>query len=348
MKKLLFAPLICALLISCGKSEEQKKKEKIDDAEDKIERLNEISSELSTDYSVIISASSSTLYSSSDSDFGANLNRLRQSECLKGKKLLEKYISLGNDVLDVANDKGVYYADKTKLENAVDNADSILSYVTCPAHEGVNFDYDFENAVKVLEENSFFTFVENFDYTSSYDVITVINIELKDGFELTANNASKALDAMNKFISEVKSNTTASSRSDKQNIKLSLVEDQIPEMKNLITLGKINELNSKIIKGFKTAKTSGSIEDKKEILILIEEVIKHEEDLKKADSKLAEETRLEAMNSAKKQLEEAIEEQEPSIEEVPMEITTELEISEDEVNTDETRANEDTSQTGEK
>lgn len=344
MKKLFFAPLICALLISCGKSDEQKKKEKIiDDAEDKIERLNEISSELSSDYNVIISASSSTLYSSSDSDYGANLNSLRQSECLKGKKLLEKYISLGNDVLDVTNDKGVYYADRTKLENAVDNADSILSYVSCPAHEGVNFDFNFENAVKVLEKNAFFTFEEKFDYTSAHDVITLINIELKDGFELTANNASKALDAMNKFITEVKLNTTASSRSDEQNIKLSLVENQIPEMKNLITLGKINELNSKFLKGFEEGKTSGSVEDKKEMLILIEEIIKNEETLKKAKSKLAAETRLEAMISAKKQLEEAIEIQEPTVEEVPMEITTELEISQNEAS-----ANEDPSQESEK
>lgn len=219
MKKLFLVPMACLLLAACSSEDDTEKK--VDKANDRIKSLNKISKELNDEYGVNIApAYASIIYAPSSSDYAAKINKRAKADCKKGKKLLENYISKGNKVLNVADSDSVIFTQENDLERYISNAEDVLQYVDCTLNDGVNWDFDFDEAERTLEEEAQVEFRR--DYINS-----TISLDTPKDYQYTKDNLNTSIRAAKTFVRTVEKNTTKSSRSDLDNKKLKLVKSKI-------------------------------------------------------------------------------------------------------------------------
>jgi len=227
MKKLL-PLLVLAILFSCGKSEEQKAQEAVDDGNAKIQRMNDIANELS--------GHGLNIGSYSLSSEVADAEELDLKTCQKVDQLLQEYASLGPSVLGVVNSEyTTFYMDSYKIETLTSNANYLHSNIQCVSNTTATV-----NSVSNYSETQIYTsfstleeklseagisFTKEIDFNNwDYDSNTyTITPKLDEEIDFTR---PENIDALIKALADFKIGTqNIRALDEEQRIKLSLAQE---------------------------------------------------------------------------------------------------------------------------
>lgn len=276
MKKLIFIPLLLTLF-ACGKSEEEKKQDKVDDAEDKITKLNEISQTLANK-GVTLSDSYSYFGPSPDS-IAKKVSEQSYKNCTEISGLLADYKRIAGEVLDVAAMDGVYYADSYKLRQIMNNASTIYQGIKCKTQAESDEEQrkkdleiasknkvmnDAENAKNALESKGIFKFVERGN---------TVSLVVEENKELNAKILEEFETAVNFYVEKMEALKDKLDPSSNYLLELKLVKGTLEKLHKLTLSYKVKDAYQVVEVSLNDSSTEEEIKERLEKLRLLKNLL---------------------------------------------------------------------------
>lgn len=269
MKKLLF-PMMAILAVSCGKSAEEVAKEKAEEGEKKIARMNEINKATATKYGVSIHISENDANAPVVGAYASKA--LNASQCKDFESLLKEYISLSSQLEQIIKSKNVKYKGSyTDLKSYQLNAANYLGYTDCKIAEEMELaELDVQRLEDELSENSILMVMSGYDEETGNDLVMV---GIKEHTEHSVENYTQAKIALVHFINEIQTNIPHDRRSLNTLRKIGAAQDTLLALDSLIILQEVQNKSVAISEASSNINFM-TINEKKEFQLQVRDLVK--------------------------------------------------------------------------
>jgi len=223
MKKFIL-PMLLVTLISCGKSDEQKTQEKAKEASKRVDQLNAIADKMISEYGV--SLNSYILLSSR----GTRINSFEYKHCIAAEKLVKKYITSANRLLEILSSKNINHPDEYKVKIFLSNANTLDASIDCNGAKTRELTYQsYMDIEKAFETESDLEFTD-IETAAGHE----IGLTYTRNYSSTFEGYKKAQTALASYIDSVQNSISIKNRTKEVKVKIEVAQKYLQLFTNQI------------------------------------------------------------------------------------------------------------------